>query len=645
MIRCPWLCVLFATLVAPAVRGGPTPGPGGPATVRGRLVDEAERPVADVELGVSLHADGQRLHATNVVTDALGAYELHLPSTPADGSVVWIRVAVERAGYAPRAVFRRLYPGEPRMPDLVLARGFTSHLRLVAEGRAVGGGSIYVFDRERPATGPHGAVEWRPADGRPDLTWDPVESRYHLVSSFPATAFVFARLERMGSAFARVELGPEHEGAEATAELRGGRELSGSLHDPEGRPLADVALVAHPAGWTSSFDPSRTVREIAEGGLCVAKARTDADGQFRFRALQDGDYTIEVVDSSYATYQGPQLPHGSWRAGARDVDLRLGAHRLVIEVRDERGDPVRSGEPLCAFAPGARPRLREPSVREAGPGEWTVEVHPGQPYTYGWFAEDRRPVEGTVTIEEGTFVTRRTLELAPRVEPTELRIAVRGERGEELPMAFWSVGLELRSVATGQMLDEGRVWRDLARQTLRVPPGRYELAATPGYGYRYCGEDPTPPIGYGAVVEPITVPAHGPFDVELRLWEGGRVHLFLELPEDVRDPRLVAPPGLSPCDATLHRNALLLDDDGPCTTVTWSDTSKSWPVFFYLNSDDLSHSAWSDRVVPGNDAISFTLLPPGRQELRIETPGFRARTVCVDVERGGTTDLRVRLSY
>jgi hypothetical protein len=152
----------------------------------------------------------------------------------------------------------------------------------------------------------------------------------------------------------------------------------------------------------------------------------------------------------------------------------------------------------------------------------------------------------------------------------------------------------------------------------------------------------------GPVFQEIQVRSDQPNEVDVRLWTGGRIHVFLELPEGVCDPRLIRPTGISDCDDQKRRNDLFVTEkDNPCGLIYWEDPvhGERRPMELYFRAENLGYCASSERVLPGTDFVSHTLLPPGTHELEFRVANFQPVTVSVDIRTGERTEVRVPLRY
>jgi RNA polymerase sigma-70 factor (ECF subfamily) len=149
-----------------------------------------------------------------------------------------------------------------------------------------------------------------------------------------------------------------------------GREISGRVFGPEGRPVGAGVFVR---AWSAGEDPDR----IGNAG----SAKTAADGSFTVSGLEDRAYTVAAGGDGgeFAPAQAP----GSVRPGDSPVEIRV-AEGVALEGRlvDEAGKPVlvqgllgRQSSPVPTMVqvwPGEDGHFR---LRGFAPGKVTLQAY------------------------------------------------------------------------------------------------------------------------------------------------------------------------------------------------------------------------------------------------------------------------------
>ncbi|HEX6812886.1 MAG TPA: hypothetical protein VF384_14780 [Planctomycetota bacterium] len=361
--------------------------------LRGRIVDEDRRPVADQR--VHLQARGPQFRAIcRLTTDAAGAFLVVLGRASKDNRVDQLSFTLARRDGAPKradATPRELRVGVEDLGDLVMSTG-----ALVAAGRFESGGAPHKqrvqFWVERREQSPRGE-RWRRQSTMNHQAEDRFEVRgtlaqgtyrlsFHSDDSLPITPIPFAP----GA-------------ADLTVNVRTGHELAACVLLPASIPESDLAAVLVAAGSAAAA----TAGENAGRNDDRQQARPwRADGErynLQWNALAPGSHSLELRLWTHATplivvpdVQVPGPAGGDRRLV--DIDLRKLVRVLTVELLDANGQPLADAEGVI-FPAGQDPRAEWFGYRIEGPSSLLL-TKPG-PLEFVVIAEGHRPTPALAT--------------------------------------------------------------------------------------------------------------------------------------------------------------------------------------------------------------------------------------------------------
>jgi len=333
------------------------------ASVSGRVVDEGGAPVAGALVSASAAGSGPTFRADGETTDDAGAFQLEGLSP---GSY---NVTARMEGYAATTLEEpvEITGGPVQGVEVVLSRGAVVTGRLLgAELEELAGASVIAGNFNRQDRMPLvGAVDYEGRfriEGVPAGEWTLMAL---LADGLPAAQERFTVAPGQREASVDIDLGA------AKASLRGRIRLGGE-------PLASAFVTL--AGQDT---PARGF------------GRTDHQGRFEIRGLEDGTYEMEVV--------GPDVS----RRQRRTVEVRGDTEVDVdVEVSTVSGVVIAGGEPV----EGARVEIEltdgSPDFRlptRTGPaGRFRLTGVTAGSYRLRASAQGYAPGEATVTVEEGT---------------------------------------------------------------------------------------------------------------------------------------------------------------------------------------------------------------------------------------------------
>ncbi|MEM6672919.1 MAG: carboxypeptidase-like regulatory domain-containing protein [Planctomycetota bacterium] len=238
----------------------------------------------------------------------------------------------------------------------------------------------------------------------------------------------------------------------AVIRLTPGAPLSGRVLASDGSPCGDayVRVTGGPALHPPVVRGSTEVLALAD----VARARTDPEGRFRYPALPEGAYALEVTPAIVA----PRETFDERRTGPREHQLLLtapAAGALAVEVFD-----LLSREPIEEFELWMTRRQDDEGRRgwrvDARRGE-SVELAGGR-YMLRVAAEGYGPTELELSVESGQR-TARTVLLTPTAAAT---LQFVDEVGSPLPLLEFQLigpsGKLVLSRVTGDRVMSGSFW-------------------------------------------------------------------------------------------------------------------------------------------------------------------------------------------
>ncbi|MHC5032910.1 MAG: carboxypeptidase regulatory-like domain-containing protein [Planctomycetota bacterium] len=267
-------------------------------TIRGRVVDEADRPVADVEIAASMEqgaAHGGRFWGDGR-TDAEGRFAIH---GLANGRY---RLQCRKPGFVAHAPTAPT-DGEP--VRVVLRAAASLRGRVVADGRPVAGAVV-----DAQAGDATGFARTR-ADGRFVLDALPPEAKVDLVVRHDAYREAAVR-------------GADPQ-KEQTVELESGVRIGGTVVLPDGTPVPGAYV------------------EVLAGAGAARTVVCDARGTFRAGGLPEGELKVRVLESGQGLLRTQAAP-------ATAGDERM---RLVVE----RGESITGRVLLADGRPAAEVRI------------------------------------------------------------------------------------------------------------------------------------------------------------------------------------------------------------------------------------------------------------------------------------------------
>jgi hypothetical protein len=336
------------------------------ATLRGVVVDEAGAPIADAAIDLSVDYEallesagpdgrGARSRGGDATTGMDGTFEM----TALDPQVPY-EATISAKGFVTASV--AVPPGTSEV-RWVLERGATISGRVLDHGGAPLRGVKVAA---------HGSAEQRSGD----TAVTSAEGRFVLSGLDGGEYMVVARREQSAepsvgrapaSSVVRV---PARGSADVVLRFTGAHALAGRAQSEDGAPVKGARLALPPRG-------TATHAEMGERALAAsAFARSDAAGEFVFRDLPEGAYTLQA-------YARDQVPPPS-------LDVEIPATAPVVVTFGRRGKVVGSvvghdGKPLVRFSVNHRP-IRNPDgrfelpVRADGPMELSIGA-PGHAYT------------------------------------------------------------------------------------------------------------------------------------------------------------------------------------------------------------------------------------------------------------------------
>lgn len=385
----------------------------------GRVLSTADgKPIARASLtflhdgaALSTECDGSGRFAVRATS--AGAYEL--TSASARGFLPF----EPQLGHSPVTVWAR---AGVRLDDITIYLSPAVALEVVV-----------VDDKDKPLAGAEvRAFDDRagPADGKAILT----DEKGH--ASIEARGFDVVEARHAGYKSARARLGKSEQlSGRVTLRLSPGVDparpsISGRVVDAQGRPV-DGALV-------EALTPPDAVRETSSG----AQTLSGVEGRFVLAGLVDGSsWDVRATTRG----EGTAVAHGV-RAGASDVELRLGSPRAILHgvVRDG------AGKPITAFTVVAWPRI---GVFGRGPDERATVIDPEGRYalplppgSYAVSAAARgfsRAPDQTIDVGDDGAEANFTLARGSRIFGRVV------ERGSGTPLAGANVAFE------GHALDDG----------------------------------------------------------------------------------------------------------------------------------------------------------------------------------------------
>jgi hypothetical protein len=355
-------------------------------TARGRVVDEAGKPIKDVGVLVVIASPDPRignpywLSEVDVHTDGEGKFELHgIP----DGA----RFDFLKSGLTDERSHSLDFDGTDNLVTMMYG-GAVSGRVVDRDGKPVRSFRVLVNFPRQPKPGDSTAgffagycgigVRFTSADGCFVLTGVGAGSVYRL------TALADGYGE--GVADRVVALPLNHRGAAEPVTLRAGPPVRLRVRavTADGKPVAGarVTLVNGEPGLDLSFQWGYHDASWED----MARRRTAADGWVDFPALSFGGATVLVQAPGYARQRRP------WRNGEKELTVDLAVEAVLTgEVHDAAGRPVKafyvslaSGGDQVSTSAGADDKGRF-RVGELPAGEWAVTV---------------RGADGTSTLHE-----------------------------------------------------------------------------------------------------------------------------------------------------------------------------------------------------------------------------------------------------
>ncbi len=158
-------------------------------------------------------------------------------------------------------------------------------------------------------------------------------------------------------------------------QLDRGGEISGTVRDAAGMPLAGVDVQTLPVEIADAPDAMYRLREVP-ARITMAQARTDREGGFRLPLLHPGEYVLRLThpDSCATSRTGILVRRGEI---VRLDDLRLSPGTVVSGRVDFGGPPPRFCKVLVAtrFLPGEPQRLVHGEAIVARDGSFRIEKH------------------------------------------------------------------------------------------------------------------------------------------------------------------------------------------------------------------------------------------------------------------------------
>ena len=359
------------------------------ATLRGRVLDEASKPVVGARVRHTGTGSGFDLEAmlgnAGSVTDAQGVYVLtgvpsgdgdadapHVAVAGDDGGEMMrrmaamnaLRVAVTAEGFVPgQSAPVKVREGEEvEVPAIRLSRGVVARgvVRLPG-GRPAAGARVE--SRLDPEAGPGDVAEMvrvTMSTGRASRTVRAdAEGRFEVAGLAPGTLTLVARAE--GSAPSRRKAKVGTEPLEVEVFLRSASDLAGRVHGSDGRPLAGAAVTVE--GDLAGLEGDEAYVEHA-------RAVTDPEGRFTLTALPPGSVTVVVRADGHQKAKLAAVPGGApldvrlearagkrpladiqkdiqtvsmEMAGAKDDDTRQAAQRRLMELMQEMQEDGEDG--------------------------------------------------------------------------------------------------------------------------------------------------------------------------------------------------------------------------------------------------------------------------------------------------------------
>jgi protocatechuate 3,4-dioxygenase beta subunit len=344
------------------------------ATLRGRVLDEAGKPVAGARVRHTGAAGGFDLEmmmgTAGSLTDAEGAYVLtEVP--PAEGSaeaaapapdgeeaggealrriagMLEMRVAATADGFVPgRSAALKVREGEDvEVPAIRLSRGAVARgvVRLPG-GRPAGGARVETrLDPEAGAADIADMMRTAMSTGRLARTVRAdAEGRFEVAGLAPGTLTVVARADGYAPSRRKAKVGTEP--VEVEVFLRSASDLSGRVHGADGRPLARATVAVE--GTLAGIEGD-------EGYVESARAATDAEGRFTLKALPAGSVTVVVRADGHQRATMSAVPGGAplevrleARAGKRSREqIQADIQKLSLEMAGAKDDDARQAAQL-----------------------------------------------------------------------------------------------------------------------------------------------------------------------------------------------------------------------------------------------------------------------------------------------------------
>ena len=547
---------------------------------------------------------------------------------------------------------RVVEPGWERVSTSRGVQGQTSPLRLVARR----GGTVHgkVLDAAgRPVEEAHVGIDYGREDGPHAPARTNAEGRFtlHWTPTMAADEVrIVARKAGLGAGESpSFRLAPELWRRTLELPLEPGTTLAGRIVDARGRPVPGLAVTAHPS---AGFPRGLFVYSgEGRGGLLVARAWTDARGDFELRGMARGSYELHATLTGATRFakriDADRLgtPLGTLEAPTSGPGLLVhDLPRLEVTVVDHEGRGV---DLASAVAPRPGPGepgltvMRLPSLdaqlpvspdRVAGAAAGsraTFPCEPGASYLVCWTHPDVALRELRVQASYDSLTAVR-IELE-HPAPSVLSVRPLGTDGGPVGAR---VALDIHSADSGRRLasthgDLPDVVSILSPRRERVtfdaelPAGRYRVRVwTPTDSCFVTIPRRRTPLRPAEAV--IDLAPGASLDVALRLGAAG--HLDLE----AADPR----PPLSPAE----RDALVPDHFIDEQVVEAARSRHGGAFVALVDSDgirvpvedfDLGGGfeelcvGWRPAfAIPGHPARGLAPLPPGEWTLRIERPAL-----------------------
>ena len=253
-------------------------------------------------------------------------------------------------------------------------------------------------------------------------------------------------------------------------------------------------------------------------------------------------------------------------------------------------------------------------------GEVTYEVEPGETYAFGVVSKTEDLIERVITIQEGEWVTRRTLRLSPPHPSAKLTVRVLTPAGEPVSFNHRTAVLGLR---TGVLVTGTPEFFTRPEYVRTIAAGTYEIAVDADIRRSLNVRKPVGRRQYAGVRDQFSINPGEEKTIEIRLGEGGYLELTADhdgTPDFTRWPESASHEGDDDWSRKQRervraaRVRLTRIDDG--TIIV--------PLFELPRTERaiLSVTAEGDWVASGTTTASSTLIPVGDYILRAETPGY-----------------------